>query len=390
MPLLHLSPYYPKPEINMKQFLSILKQEFRLFTGNRIMMTLYLGGPILFGLLFGALYTKGRVTDLPIVVVDKDRSPMSARLIDMLEENEVLTIKYMAYDNIDIQEMFISEGVQGAVVIPADFESNLLQAKYPEVNTYINNGNILTSGYTNRAISLVVATLNAFVSARTGKPQEIIHLNTFRLFNPSSNYLMYIWPSYLAIILQSVILVVIAMSFTAEAGNNGAAQFIQHGVNSLVILFGKLSIYWLLGVVILLIYGLYFPLFRLHLPMDLTGTLVISALFIAALSFQGIIAGLIFRSQLKVIQFLMILTMPAYIASGFSWPFNHDAWPAQIYGILFPYMPFVNGFRILLIEHGTLPDITQFVLLQVIQLVLYFLIAWGLLKYKMKKNYSYG
>ena len=82
----------------------------------------------------------------------------------------------------------------------------------------------------------------------------------------------------------------------------------------------------------------------------------------------------------------MILNVPAWASSGYFWPFDQDTLPAQIYGILFPYMPFINGFRILLMEHGTLHDITGYLTLQLIQLVIYFLIAYLLLSIKMKKT----
>ena len=68
------------------------------------------------------------------------------------------------------------------------------------------------------------------------------------------------------------------------------------------------------------------------------------------------------KSQLQTVQFLMKLNMPAWIASGYS------------------------GFRTLLMEHGSLHDITGYLTIQLIQLTIYFLIAYLLLSIKVKKT----
>ena len=74
-------------------FLSLIKREAGLFHRNKIMKVLYIGGPMLYGLLFGLVYTKGNLNNLPIVVVDKDHSPLSRQLTEMLDDADVLEVK---------------------------------------------------------------------------------------------------------------------------------------------------------------------------------------------------------------------------------------------------------------------------------------------------------
>jgi len=369
----------------MKRFFSIIKREVKLFRSNKVMVVLFFGAPILLGLVYGFVYKPGQLTDLPIIVIDKDHSPTSATLIDMLEDNNILTVKYVKPENINIRDRFITEGLYGAVLIPPNFEDNLLQKKYTEINTYINNTNMFASGYVSRAINTVVGTLNAILSAKAGKP-EAVKLNAFRLFNRSSNYMMYIWPSFLAIFLQAVMLTVVAMSFSSETEKGTFGELNALRLPAVSIMIGKVSLYWIFATAVLGIYCFYFYLFRQDLPQHLFQALLISVLFIGALSFQGMIAGLLIKSQLQTVQFLMILNMPAWVTSGYSWPFDQDALPAQIYGVIFPYMPFVNGFRTLLIEHGSLHDIKGYLTLQLIQLTTYFLTAYLLLANKIKKT----
>ncbi len=76
----------------MKNFWSLIIREFKLFFQNKVLLVLFLGAPVLYGVLVGGVYKKGKVTNLPIIVVDEDRSPLSRQLIDMFEENEVIYV----------------------------------------------------------------------------------------------------------------------------------------------------------------------------------------------------------------------------------------------------------------------------------------------------------
>lgn len=352
----------------MKRLLSLMKEELRLFLSSKVMMILYLGGPILYGAMFGWVYVKGKFTDMPIIVIDRDHSVHSRQLIDMLDQTEVLRVKAVSPEAVFSSEVFLHDAAYAAVIIPDHFEADLLRRKRPELNVYINNTNLLASGYVNRAILAASGTLNSMVSAKMGRMNEAFHLNSVRLFNKASNYFMFIWPSYLAIILQSVVMVVVALSFSVFAGKG-----------DVMVMAGKLLPYWILSFVLLGIYGIYFLLFRQAFPENTGAVIFITFLFTVTNSFIGMIAGLTFKSQLRSLQFLMILSMPIYISSGFSWPYDQDGLPAKVFSSLFPYMPYVNGCRILLIERGAISDISGFVLMQIVQVFVYGWTAYLLL-----------
>ncbi|NML22076.1 ABC transporter permease [Pseudoflavitalea sp. G-6-1-2] len=364
----------------MRNFLSIVKREFKLFFADRIMLMLYLGAPVLYGFLFGYVYDKGKLTDLPIVIVDNDNSPTSAKLIDMLSETDMLELKVVRYQKDGTESYFLNQGAYAVVNIPYRFEASLMRGDYPELNTYINNSNLIPSNYVARAVMTAAGTLNVIKTRMSGKKNEAFHLNLFKVYNPGSNYFYFIWPSYLAIILQSVVMVVLALSFSAEQQNKTLRTVYERGGHSVLLtMFGKLLPYLLLSALLLGIFGIYFKVFKQPFPGTLFPVLLVSFIFIASNAFIGMSAGLLFKSQLKSLQFLIILSMPVYISSGFSWPFEQGGWAAQLFSFIFPFMPFVNGLRILLIEHGTLTDIKDYLNIQLIQLLVYFLIACAML-----------
>lgn len=368
----------------MQPFFFILQREFRLFFGNKIMMVLYLGGPLLYGTIFGLVYQKGKFTEVPVVVVDNDNTVYSKRLIDMLDDVDLLWVKDVRHDNVGVRNIFIGDSVYALIIIPYHFEKDLLHFTHPEVNTYINNSNMLVGGYVNRSITAVMATLNALRATATGRTMEAFHLNTFRLFNPASSYFMFIWPSYLAIVFQSVVLVVLALSFASEEENKSLVSLYEESHHSTFrIMSAKLLLYFLLSLFILFLYVVFFFLFREPFPLHPAQVFCIFLPFWLTNSFIGMTAGLWFRSQLRSLQFLMILSMPIYISSGFSWPYDQSGPVAHFFSYIFPFMPFVNAFRILLIEHGQLNDIRDYFQIQLGQMLFYFLVAYGSLRFRV-------
>jgi len=381
----------------MKNFLQLLQREIRLFFSNPVMPTLYIGGPVLFGLLFGFIYVDGKLNNLPVVVVDLDNSPASNRFIDILADMEALDVQHVYYENTETSQLLMGEQIHGAILIPERFEADLLQHRHPEINTYINNANLIPSGYISRSVYAAATALNTSLAVEGLKRNKVLgslaaqqyeafKVNTFRQFNPASNYSVFVWPSFLGIIMQSVILVVLAISFASEFENHTFANLVSLSSGSVfTAMFSKLIPYWILAFLLLGVYALYFHLFRQSLPDKIGPVFLVFLIFVVTISFQGIIAGLLFKNQLQALQFLIILSMPAYVSSGFSWPFEQDGPAAKLYGGAFPYMSFVNGFRILFIEDGTLADIKDYIQMQFILLLLYGSISGILLKVNIMK-----
>jgi ABC-2 type transport system permease protein len=72
----------------MKQLRYLLKREFKLFFTNKTMLSVFFIAPIFYALLMGFTYKSGKVTDIPVIVVNHDKTPLSNQVVDMLEDNQ--------------------------------------------------------------------------------------------------------------------------------------------------------------------------------------------------------------------------------------------------------------------------------------------------------------
>lgn len=380
----------------MKTFLELLKREFRLFWGNKILRLLFIGAPVMYGILLGYVYGKGKVTDLPIVVVDQDRSSMSNKAIEMMNDNEVIHIAEIIYDETRLDETVAKNDAVCVVFFPKDFEREVLTKRNPEILTLVNTSNVLTANYGASAIQLVLGTLKAGTQIETlrkqGVPEELL-MSQYEPFkttfikqnNRSTNYMYFLWPGILATVLQQVLLLGLALSFASEFENGTFAELSRRTKSVWEMIAVKVIPYLIMSFGIWILYYLFTLWFRIPFHENIGTLTLIAGVFVLAVSFIGILVSIMIPNQLKATEVLMVIATPSFILSGFTWPLSQMPvwiqWIAQV----IPLTHFLPAFRILIVENGsvtlTYPYIFNMLLIAFIGLILS-----GVLLYFKRKN----
>lgn len=354
----------------MQNFFSLLKREFKLFWKNKVLRLLFIGAPILYGVLLGYVYGKGKVTDLPIIVVDQDRTELSSKAIQMFEDNEVVHIASILYDQNNLSEIAIQKEATCVVIIPKGFEKMTLTKKYPEITTIVNTSNVLTANYASTAIQVCLGTLKAGVQIETlrkqGVPENLLmsqyepFKTTFiKKYNRSTNYMYFLWPGVLATVLQQVLLLGLALSFASEFENGTFKDLVKRCPSILNLLAVKIIPYMLMSFGIWFIYWLFTLWFRLPFYENLLPLTFIAGIFVLSVSFIGILVSILIPNQLKATEVLMVIATPSFILSGFTWPLSQMPQAVQAIANVIPLTHFLKAFRILIIENGTFSQTTQ-------------------------------
>lgn len=353
----------------MQNFFSLLKREFKLFWKNKVLRLLFIGAPILYGVLLGYVYGKGKVTDLPIIVVDQDRTELSSKAIQMFEDNEVVHIASILYDQNNLSKIAIQKEATCVVIIPKGFEKMTLTKKYPEITTIVNTSNVLTANYASTAIQVCLGTLKAGVQIETlrkqGVPENLLMTQyepfktTFiKKYNRSTNYMYFLWPGVLATVLQQVLLLGLALSFASEFENGTFKDLVKRCPSILNLLAVKIIPYMLMSFGIWFIYWLFTLWFRLPFYENLLPLTFIAGIFVLSVSFIGILVSILIPNQLKATEVLMVIATPSFILSGFTWPLSQMPQAVQAIANVIPLTHFLKAFRILIIENGTFSQTT--------------------------------
>lgn len=348
----------------MKLFLKFLKREFKLFWQNKILRLLFIGAPIFYGILLGYVYHKGKVTDLPIIVVDQDQSRLSERVIQMFDENEVVTVKKLLFDQNNLDNYSIEEEAACVVIIPNGFEKEVLTKKYPEVTTIINTANVLTANYASSAIQLCLGSLKAGMQIEVLKKQgmpvaiaqtqfEPFKTTFIKKHNRSTNYMYFLWPGVLATILQQVLLLALALSFASEYENGTFKDLVEISSSTLELMLVKVVPYLLMSFGIWILFILLGIWFRLPINESIIPLTFITGIFVISVSFIGILVSILIPNQLKATEVLMVVATPSFIISGFTWPLSQMPIWVQYIANSIPLTHYLKAMRILIIENGT-------------------------------------
>ncbi|UPQ77973.1 ABC transporter permease [Flavobacterium azooxidireducens] len=372
----------------MKVFLNLLKREFKLFWNNKILRLLFFGAPLLYGILIGYVYSKGKVTDLPIIVVDQDRSSMSAKTIDMIQDNEVLNIATVQFNTDNIDRLMIEKTAACVVIIPNGFEKDVLTKQYPEVTTIVNASNVLTANYASGALQLVLGTLKAGVQLETlrkqGTPENLL-MSQYEPFkttfikknNRATNYMYFLWPGVLATVLQQVLLLGLALSFASEFESGSFKSLVLQTNSTFSLIMVKVLPYLIMSFAVWLMYWMFTFWFRIPFFENLGALTFVAGIFVMSVSFVGILVSILIPNQLKATEVLMVVATPSFMISGFTWPLSQMPTFIQAIAQVIPLTHFLPAFRILIIENGsfdlTYPYILNMIIIAVIGFVLSFI-----------------
>mgnify|MGYP000995715439 FL=1 len=334
-----------------------------LFFQNKVLLVLFLGAPILYGVLVGGVYKKGKVTNLPIIVVDEDRSPLSRQLIDMFNENDVIYVAKVLNDPFQAKDEALKTESTVVVQIPRNFSSDVNYNRSTELTLFVNASNTLTSNSAMMAVNVAASTLRAGVQIKAQQKKgvpEYVASNQFEPFKitmikqniRSGNYLYFMLPGVLLTVLQQVMMLGLALSFASEFEKETFSELVQKCNNVFVLILVKILPYILMSGLIYILYYGYSIWYRMPLSLDGWAFIGSTILFLLAVSFIGILVSIAIPSQLKATEILMVIATPSFILSGFTWPLSQM--PTWVVGIskMIPLTHYLQIFRTLMIEKG--------------------------------------
>ena len=209
--------------------------------------------PLLSILLFIAIFSKGMPTDLPIAVVDNDNTPLSRKVINMIEASPETAIRYKVTSTHE-SERLIRQGAAGAmVIIPANFERDILGMTPTSIGVYISGANILENGLISKGLQTTIATFSTGLKIQILSKQGIsenqaiaqampIRLDRHILFNPYTNYSYYLLPSFMPMMILIFTILSTIFAIGSELKYSTAGEWLSTAQGSIsVALAGKLT-----------------------------------------------------------------------------------------------------------------------------------------------------
>ncbi|MBI4402510.1 MAG: ABC transporter permease [Deltaproteobacteria bacterium] len=339
------------------QILSISRREFGRIWNDSRLRSVVLIAPFVYSGLFCFVYSPHSLTELPIGVLAKDRSAPVRTFVRMLDASPKLAVKEQAFSEQELRDAIYSQKIVAGIIIPADFTRQLKRGHESHLGAFVNAASMVTANTVAKAITEVTGTFSAGVEVKAlmKKGERLnsarehfqpVKLDLHSLFNPSFNYTNFLVPGLLIAILQQVILLGVALSWTGEKEFGTLGELFSISKSPVALLVGKSLPYIVFNFVV----GEFFlrVLFPLNdIPMEGSWVVAIpfTLLFIVTIVTWGMWVSGLCRTRLFATQILMFIALPSFILSGFTWPHEGMPFLIRVLAYCLPMTHFANSFR---------------------------------------------
>ncbi len=282
---------------------------------------------------FTSLMQEGVPKDLPVGVVDQDRSAVSRNILRNLNSFSQTEIKKSYPDVYSARKAMQRGELYGFYYIPSGMERDAIGGRRPTVSFYTNYSYLIAGSFIYRDMRTMselagAAVVRQTLYARGATDRQAMALlqpivvEPHAIHNPWLNYAVYLCNTLVPGILGLLITMMTVYAIGCEIKDGTARQWLSMARRSMPLaLLGKLLphtlIYFIVGASInLYLYGV------LHFPCHggLAGMMVNTFLFILACQGLGILMIAILPALRLALSFASLWGVVAFSISGFSFP----------------------------------------------------------------------
>lgn len=324
---------------------SIKNTYYKLF-----LITLF---PIMSFILIIAIFYTGVVRDMPIAVVDNDKSQLSSKLLFNIDSSPTIKIAFMSNSTKEAMELVKKGKVYGVVVVPTHFYKNTMDQKQPKVTAMLNTqyiliGKILTSALSTSLIQSsaeveyvksLTSTHNPDLSMDALTP---IGLQITPFFNTYQNYFLFLVSALLPAIWQIFIVIATIVAFGTMFKAKDEQVFFDGPFIEMKII-GKLLPYTMAFIFLGALY-LFYIYGVLSWEFQGSFSIMILAMFLTVVAYQGV-ALLLFVTGFDYARSLSlgaVYTAPAFAFLGVTFPVYNMNGFALFWRDLLPISHFVE------------------------------------------------
>lgn len=340
----------------MMAALNVLRDEFRRIFTLRPAFSVLVIGSVFYAAFYPQPYLNEALRNVPVAVVDADGTSASRELTRLVDATPDIAVTMVLPDLVSAEREVFARNIFGVVVIPKNFERDLLHGRASPVALYADASYFLLYQRVSGGVVAVARTLGVEVeTARligigvdpvlAAAASDPLQLTAVPLFNPQGGYATYVLPGAFVLLLQQILLMGVGLLGSLPGVDPGISASDGSRPGPLATVVGKLLAYLLFEAFILPLYLIALPYFY-GLPRlgGVVPILIMAVPFVLAVSGLGLVVAAIFRSPLRVQLVLATIGLPFFFLAGFAWPTEVIPDAVHVVSLLVPSTSAINGF----------------------------------------------
>ena len=378
----------------LRTIVAVARRELAKIAADRWTLIAVTIAPLVAGVVLALIYTNSVVLDIPTVVVDRDHTAASRAFARALDAHESLRVIRTVESEEEGEAAIRSGEASCVVVLPPDFERNVKRGDRSALLCFLNGSNMVLSNYALKAVSTTITTATAGIAIdkmeKTGTPASHalesygpLAINPQYLFNPGQNYGNFFLPGILAALLQQVVAIGAALTWARESHSGGFPELLGITRNVWTIATGKLLVYVAIGLAwALFFFGGLFPLFGVPYTGSLLAGLITVVLMLTGMTLLAMMISSFLEHRETAMQVTFIVSSPAFLLSGYTFPQMAMTGVARWTGMLIPLTPFLTAWRRVVLYNGGVADILGEIAMLAASIILY----GGIMVFVMRKR----
>ena len=381
--------------------LNIAQREIFRIIQRKSNRTLLIYIPVIVFVFLSLIYVKGTLRDISVAIYDADHSPLSRLITRYIDASSYAKVAVYLNSEDDIKDFFLKhDDIHAIYYIPKGTEKGILKGESRKIIVYTNSSNIVFGNLMYKDASTIATTISVGILLKkfmlNGQPLKKamdlampIRTHAHPLFNPYYNYLYYLIPGLMTVLLQMLLFFATTRAINSEFNENtiGELNKIAEGKNHYILL-GKGLAYTLAGLTILALIGVIFGIFGIPLNGNLFYLFSLFTYFIITTVSLGLMLSAIVRDEILALDIAFFYNSPAFVFSGFTFPMFLMPFFDSIYAEVIPYTHFLYAFFKLYQMDTPLRYISGEILSITIFLTIGIIGAMIALKYQLKKQFN--
>jgi ABC-2 type transport system permease protein len=351
----------------------------RIFTLKPVFAVLVMA-VCLYAIYYPQPYRAEALRDVPIALVDLDGSNSSRELARRIDASSDVAIAASMPDINSAEREVYGRSLYGILVIPRDFERDLLHGRSSPIALYADASYFLIYQRISGAVTTVARAMGAEIE--TGRliakgidpgmaraAPDPLPLTAVTLFNPQGGYATYILPAALMLILQQTLMMGVALLGTLP--NPALRGLAAEEAGAVARVFGRLLAYAVIEVVVVAFYLLVLPyLYGIPRLGSVADIYAFAMPFLIAVASLGMIVARLLRNPLAVQLVLATVGMPFLFLSGFAWPAEAISGWLRTISLVLPSSSAIPGMVNIAQLGATISDVSHpFIVLWVLAIV---------------------
>ncbi len=313
--------------MNATRLLALIRKEFIQIVRDPRSLTITFIMPLIQLLLLGFSATSD-VRNVPLVVLDQDRSPAARDLLAAYRAADYFHVDYDVTSESELRSL-IDGGKAGAgLIIPAGYGDSIASGQTAQVAFVVDGSDPAIAATGLSAAQLIAqAKATALVVSRaaqlgqSGSVRSLIEMRTQVWYNPDLINAYNMVPAMIGMILQFLTLQLTAAAIVRERERGTMEQLAVTPLTSVELMIGKLAPFVLISMidaVEIVLFGVL--IFNVPINGSLWLLFALSALFLVTTLGIGLFVSTVARTQREAQMNSMLFTLPAMFLSGFYFP----------------------------------------------------------------------